>query len=48
MSLTIEQIYSEALLLPDESKASLAEKIIEYLETHIDPDLERKKRDSQS
>ena len=41
MSLTIDQIYSEALLLPDESKASLAERLVEYLGTHIDGDLER-------
>jgi len=41
MSLTVDQIYNEVLLLPDESKASLAEKLIEYLETHIDGDLER-------
>ncbi len=41
MSLTIDQIYHEALLLPDESKASLAERLVEYLETHIDRDLER-------
>lgn len=41
MSLTIDQIYNEALLLPDESKASLAERLVEYLETHIDGDLER-------
>ena len=41
MSLTIDQIYNEALLLPDESKATLAERIVEYLETHTDGNLER-------
>jgi len=41
MSLTVDQIYSEALRLPDESKASLAEKLVEYLETHRDQDIER-------
>jgi len=41
MSLTVDQIYNEALLLPDESKATLAERIVEYLETHTDRDLER-------
>jgi hypothetical protein len=41
MSLTIDQIYNEALLLPDDSKASLAERLVEYLGTHIDGDLER-------
>lgn len=41
MSMTLEQIYQEAIQLPDESKASLAERLIEYLESHIDSDLER-------
>lgn len=37
----IDQIYEEALKLPDESKAALAERIVEYLETCMPPDLER-------
>lgn len=41
MSTSLENIYEEALKLPDESKAVLAERIIEYLGTHVDPDLER-------
>lgn len=41
MSVTVDQIYEEALQLPDESKASLAERLVEYLETNIDHDLER-------
>jgi hypothetical protein len=41
MSMTAEQIYQEVLQLPDESKASLAERLVEYLESHIDNDLER-------
>ncbi len=41
MSMTAEQIYEEALRLPDESKVFLAERLVEYLETHIDNDLER-------
>lgn len=41
MSMTAEQIYKEALQLPDESKVFLAERLIEYLETNIDNDLER-------
>lgn len=41
MSMTTEQIYQEALQLPDESKASLAEQLVDYLESHIDNDLER-------
>jgi hypothetical protein len=41
MSMTAEQIYQEALQLPDESKVSLAERLVEYIESHIDGDLER-------
>ena len=41
MSMTAEQIYQEALQLPDESKVSLAERLVEYIESHIDSDLER-------
>ena len=46
MSLTVDQIYNEALLLPDESKVTLAERIVEYLETHTDRDLERLRLDT--
>lgn len=41
MSPNLEKIYEEALGLPDESKALLVERIVEYLETHVPPDLER-------
>ncbi|HTY24869.1 MAG TPA: addiction module protein [Desulfomonilaceae bacterium] len=41
MSPNLEKIYEEALGLPDESKAVLAELIVEYLETHVSSDLER-------
>ncbi len=41
MSPNLDQIYEEALQLPDESKAVLAERIVEYLETRMSPDLER-------
>lgn len=41
MPLTEEQVYKEALLLPDESKVFLAERLVEYVGTHIDGDLER-------
>ncbi len=41
MSQNLDKIYEEALGLPDESKAVLAERIVEYLETHVSPDLER-------
>lgn len=36
----LDQIYEEAMSLPDESKAVLAERIVEYLVTHVNPDLE--------
>ncbi|MCP4219941.1 MAG: addiction module protein [bacterium] len=32
MQTTIDQLYNQALRLPDESKASLAERLVEYLE----------------
>jgi hypothetical protein len=41
MSPNLDKIYEEALGLPNESKAILAERIVEYLETHVSPDLER-------
>ena len=41
MSPNLDQIYEEALKLPDESKAALAERIVEYLETRVPQDLER-------
>ncbi|MCK4766414.1 MAG: addiction module protein [Candidatus Aminicenantes bacterium] len=40
MSLTVDQIYNEAIQLPDESKVFLTERLVEYLETNIDPNLE--------
>ena len=41
MSTSLDKVYEEALSLPDESKAILAERIVEYLETTVNPDLER-------
>jgi hypothetical protein len=41
MPANVEKIFEEAMSLPNESKAILAERIVEYLETHVDPDLER-------
>jgi hypothetical protein len=38
---SIDKIYEHAMELPNESKAILVERIVEYLETHVDPDLER-------
>ena len=40
MSRNLDKFYEEALGLPDESKAVLAERIVEYLETHVSSDLE--------
>jgi putative addiction module component len=45
MGVTLEQIYKEALELPDESKASLAEQLVAYLASHMDPDLQRQHLD---
>jgi hypothetical protein len=45
MSPNLDKIYEEALWRLDESKAVLAERIVEYLETHVPPDLERLHRD---
>ncbi len=41
MALTVEQIYKEALLLPDASKLRLTEQLVQYVGTHIDKELER-------
>jgi hypothetical protein len=41
MAPNLKKIYEEALGLPNESKAILAERIVEYLETHVSPELER-------
>lgn len=41
MSMTVKQKYEEALRLPDEGKVILAEQLIEYVESHIDKNLER-------
>lgn len=46
MSPNLDEIYEEALRLPDESKAVLAERIVEYLETHVTTDLERSHLDT--
>ena len=41
MDVTLEQVYREALRLSDESKACLAEKLVEYLEANMSPQLQR-------
>ncbi|MEI6259388.1 MAG: addiction module protein [Deltaproteobacteria bacterium] len=40
MAKKLDHIYEEAMSLPDETKAVLADRIVEYLVTHINPDLE--------
>ncbi len=40
MAINLDQIYEEAMSLPDESKAVLAERIVEYLVTHVNSDIE--------
>ena len=37
MDANTQRIYEEALSLPEESKVDLAEKLIENIETNIDP-----------
>ena len=41
MPLTVDDVYSQALALPDDSKESLAERLVAYLETHVDPEVAR-------
>lgn len=41
MPMSVEKIYEEAMSLPNELKAILAERIVEYLEAHVSPELER-------
>ena len=40
MAPDVEQLYQQALCLPDESKASVAERLVAYLQAHIDRELE--------
>ena len=41
MAFTVDEIYKQALSLPDDSKESLAELLVTYLETHVAPEVER-------
>ncbi len=41
MAITVEELFGQALLLPDESNESLAERLVNYLETHVDPEVEK-------
>lgn len=40
MATQVDRIYKEVMGLPDELKATLAERIVEHLVTHVNPDLE--------
>lgn len=40
MPLTVDDVYKQALTLPDDSKESLAERLVAYIETHVDKDVE--------
>ncbi len=39
--MTADEIYQAALTLPAESKALLAERLVAYLETNMEPEVER-------
>ena len=41
MSLSLDQLYQHAISLPDESRVALAERLVEYIVTHIDPKLQQ-------
>ena len=41
MKATVDDIYKKALLLSDDSKESLAERLVAYLEANVDPEIER-------
>ena len=40
MGATLNKVYKEAMSLSDELKAILSERIVEYLESNVDPTLE--------
>lgn len=41
MPLTVDQIYNDAMLLSNEAKALLAEKLVANLETYVDSAIEK-------
>lgn len=41
MPITVDEVYRQALTLPDDSKVSLTERLVAYMETHIEPEIER-------
>lgn len=40
MAMTLDDVYNQALQLPDESKESLAQRLVAYLSAHPDPAVE--------
>ena len=45
MAGTLDQILKDALSLPDEGKESLAQELVAYLGSHMDPALQREHHD---
>jgi hypothetical protein len=41
MPMTLDDLYTQVMALPNESKESLAERLVAYLEAHPDPVIER-------
>lgn len=41
MPLTLDEVYLQVLALPDEAKELLAERLAAYLETPVEPKMER-------
>ncbi len=39
--MTVEELFEAAMALPDDSKASLAERLVAYLGSHVDPEVEQ-------
>ena len=41
MPVTVDEVYVQALALPNDLKESLAERLVVYLETHVEPEVAR-------
>jgi len=41
MPTTFDEVYTQALGLSDDLKESLAQRLVMYIETHVEPDIER-------
>ncbi len=39
--MTTQQIFEAAMSLPDDSKATLAERLVAHLASHVEPEVER-------